>query len=83
MKGEKFNISGRQIRVLVAPLEWGLGHATRCIPIIRELLANDCKVLVGAESAAKELLQQEFPQLDFLPLRGYRMRYSRKRVWLL
>jgi uncharacterized protein (TIGR00661 family) len=82
MKGENFNISGQPPRVLVAPLEWGLGHATRCIPIIRELLANGCEVLIGAESAPKELLQKEFPQLIFLSLRGYRMRYSRRSKWL-
>ena len=82
MKGENFNISGRKARVLVAPLEWGLGHATRCIPIIHELLAGGCEVLIGAEGAAKTLLQQEFPQISFLPLRGYRMQYSRKSSWL-
>ncbi|HTE31004.1 MAG TPA: hypothetical protein VK666_11570, partial [Chryseolinea sp.] len=63
---------------MVAPLEWGLGHATRCIPIIRELLALDCEVLIGAEAAARALLEKEFPQLQFLTLKGYRLRYSRK-----
>ncbi len=81
MSGGKFNISDRKTRVLVAPLEWGLGHATRCIPIIRELLAQDCEVLIGAEAAAQALLEKEFPQLQILPLQGYRMRYSRKGWW--
>lgn len=81
MNGPNFNINGPKPRVLVAPLEWGLGHATRCIPIIRELVANGCEVLIGAEGAAKALLEQEFPQLVFLPLRGYRMQYSRKGSW--
>jgi len=26
-----FNILSKKRRVLVAPLDWGLGHATRCI----------------------------------------------------
>ena len=78
MSGEKFNISALKKRILVAPLEWGLGHATRCIPIITSLLEQDCEVLIGAEGAAKELLEREFPQLVFLTLKGYRMRYSRK-----
>ncbi len=82
MKGENFNISGHKLRVLVAPLEWGLGHATRCIPVINELIRLNCEVFIGAEGASLALLQKEFPQLTFLPLKGYRMQYSRKKYWL-
>ena len=82
MKAENFNISRHKTRVLVCPLEWGLGHATRCIPIIHELIRLNCDVLIGAEAAAKDLLQQEFPELAFLQLKGYRMQYSRKKFWL-
>jgi uncharacterized protein (TIGR00661 family) len=63
----------------VAPLDWGLGHATRCIPLIRVLLSQNCDVLIAAEGRVKILLEQEFPTLIFLPLRGYRIRYSRKK----
>ena len=37
-------------RVLIAPLDWGLGHATRCIPIIHALLANGYEVVIAADS---------------------------------
>jgi predicted glycosyltransferase len=63
-------------KVLVAPLDWGLGHATRCIPIIRELLAQNCSVLLAGEGKAKALLQLEFPQLPFVDLPGYRIEYA-------
>jgi UDP-N-acetylglucosamine transferase subunit ALG13 len=63
-------------RILVAPLDWGLGHATRCIPIIRELLALDCEVWLAGEGAQETLLQEEFPGLPFLQLEGYRARYA-------
>ena len=79
MKGGNFNKSGRKMRVLVAPLDWGLGHTTRCIPLIKELINNDCEVLLAAEGAAMYLLKLEFPQLELLHLKGYRMRYSRGR----
>ena len=82
MKDKNFNISGPKIRVLVAPLDWGLGHTTRCIPIISELLKQDCEVLIGAEGHSKALLEQEFPQLTFLALKGYNMLYSRNQFWL-
>jgi len=79
MDEEKINIPAGKSRILIAPLDWGLGHATRCIPIINELLANNCEVLVAAENGTKSLLQKEFPQLVFLPLAGYRIKYSYQR----
>ena len=34
--------------ILVAPLNWGLGHATRCIPIIKKLIANNYNVIIAS-----------------------------------
>jgi uncharacterized protein (TIGR00661 family) len=65
-------------KVLVAPLDWGLGHATRCIPIIREL-AKENEVVLATSGLALPLLKQEFPTLTFLELPSYRARYS---AWL-
>lgn len=69
-------------RVLVAPLDWGLGHATRCIPIIRQLLRRQCTVFLGGEDKTHQLLRQEFPGLSFVDLKGYRVEYS-KNKWTL
>lgn len=63
-------------RVLVAPLDWGLGHATRCVPIIRGLLQRGAQVWLAGEGAVQVLLQAEFPNLPFLPLEGYRVTYG-------
>ena len=64
-------------RLLIAPLDWGLGHATRCVPIIRDLLRNDCKVWLAGEGAQEKILREEFSSLPFLPLKGYRIKYSK------
>lgn len=68
-------------KVLVAPLDWGLGHATRCIPIIKML--KDCKaeVLIGAEGSAALLQNREFPNIKILPLKGYRIKYSKSKAF--
>jgi len=63
-------------KLLVAPLDWGLGHTTRCIPIIKELLANECTVWLAGEEHQGILLKKEFPDLNFLPLKGYRVKYA-------
>jgi len=68
--------------ILIAPLDWGLGHATRCIPIIHGLIQKNCNVLIAAEGRIQSLLSKEFPHLPFIELKGYRVTYS-KNSWLL
>lgn len=65
-------------KILIVPLDWGLGHATRDIPLIREMLNAGCQVFIAAEGKHAALLQQEFPQLTVLPLPGYRIQYAQK-----
>jgi uncharacterized protein (TIGR00661 family) len=64
------------IRVLVAPLDWGLGHATRCVPIIQAFLDAGCTVLIAAKDNTALLLRAEFPALELLELEGYNIAYS-------
>jgi uncharacterized protein (TIGR00661 family) len=65
----------KQKRILICPLDWGLGHATRCIPIIRLLLQKNAEVIIAADGRPLALLQQEFPQLQFIVFRGYSISY--------
>ena len=68
--------------VLVAPLDWGLGHATRCIPLIRALINAGFEVILAAENTQATLLKTEFPSLTCLALAGYRVKYSKQGGWL-
>lgn len=65
-------------RILVAPLNWGLGHATRCIPIIDALIAHDFEPIIASDGIALELLNKEFSNLRFLELPSYNITYSKK-----
>ncbi|HNS29344.1 MAG TPA: glycosyltransferase [Tenuifilaceae bacterium] len=49
-------------RVLVCPLGWGLGHASRVIPIISYLLQKGCTVTIAGDAQTLSLLQAQFPQ---------------------
>lgn len=69
-------------RVLVAPLNWGLGHATRCIPIIRKLEELGVEVLIASDGAALFLLRAEFPHLKAISLPSYKIRYFSKNMVL-
>jgi uncharacterized protein (TIGR00661 family) len=79
MKLENINSKGNKIRVLLAPLDWGLGHAARCIPIIYELLAMETEVIIAADGLIKNLLKKEFPDVVFTHLKGYNIRYGTTR----
>lgn len=63
-------------KLLLAPMDWGLGHATRCIPLVKALLEKGCRVSLAGEGLQRALLREEFPDLPFLELTGYRVRYS-------
>jgi uncharacterized protein (TIGR00661 family) len=64
------------MRILVCPLNWGLGHATRCVPVINHLLEKGIEVVIGADGAPLHLLKAMFPNLKFILLEGYRISYS-------
>ncbi|SNR39324.1 conserved hypothetical protein [Dokdonia pacifica] len=66
------------VNILVAPLNWGLGHATRCIPIIHALLADGYQVIIASDGIALALLQKEFPELLSVKLPSYDIEYAKK-----
>jgi predicted glycosyltransferase len=71
----------RNKRVLVAPLNWGLGHATRCMPIINELLRQNVEVVIASDGTALELLKKEYPNLKYLELPAYNVSYRTKNMF--
>ena len=64
--------------ILVAPLNWGMGHASRCIPIIQALLDTSFNVILASDGVSLQLLKKEFPQLDYVELPSYNIRYPKK-----
>jgi len=68
-------------RILIAPVNWGLGHATRCIPIINALIAYNFEVIIASDGNALKLLKKEFPNLITLELPSYDIKYSKKELY--
>ncbi len=62
--------------IFVSPLSWGLGHATRDIPIIRELLKRKHKITIASSGSSLVFLQEEFPECEFLKFPDYPTPYS-------
>jgi len=68
--------------ILIAPLNWGLGHATRMIPIISHSLSVGKKVTLASDGDALELLRREFPDLDYYELPAYDIKYAKRNTSL-
>ena len=64
-------------RILIAPLNWGLGHATRCIPIINALKAHQFEPIIASDGIALSLLRKEFPNLQSIELPSYEITYPK------
>ena len=64
-------------KILVAVLNWGLGHATRCIPLIRELQHFDFQPIIGSDGKALDFLKEEFPNLKYYELTSLQFSFSK------
>lgn len=76
----------RRLKVLIAPLDWGLGHTTRCIPLAQTFIQLGVTVFFAGNATQKRVLLQQFPGSPFLDLEGYNIQYSktaRGLVWKL
>jgi uncharacterized protein (TIGR00661 family) len=70
----------RSPRILVCPLDWGLGHATRCIPLIEEIQRQGGTVLIGASGNPLTLLAEALPNLERIHFPGFQARYPKKNL---
>ena len=73
------------MKILIAPLNWGLGHASRCIPLIRQWLKEGHEVVLGGDGNSLLLLRKHFPQLRFCQFAPLRLHYSKShsQVWAI
>lgn len=70
-------------KICIAPLDWGLGHATRCIQLVKALMQLDYHIYIASEGYHEVILREALPGATFLPLAGYRIQYSKEGKWFL
>ncbi len=73
----------KKYTVLVCPLDWGIGHATRCVPIINELIKQDYNVIIGADKRPLDFLKTEFQNLKFVSFSGTTIYYPANKFMAL
>jgi len=76
-------LSEKQPVVLVAALDWGLGHATRCIPIIKKMQEYPVTLRLAGSGASGHLLRSAFPDLPYSEIPARSIRYARSAGGLL
>jgi len=68
--------------IFIAPLDWGLGHATRCVPLIKKL-SIDNTIILGITPLTRLIFDNEFPELKKIHIEPYRISYSKRLPILL
>ena len=63
--------------VLVSPLDWGIGHASRVVPVINKLIENNFKIILGISGRSGEFLKSAFPDLSYISLPFTNIRYGK------
>lgn len=64
-------------KILIGCLDWGLGHTTRSMAIIQQLISQSAMVYVAANETQQKILKQQFPELQYLSLSGYNIQYGK------
>ena len=64
------------MKILIAPLNWGLGHATRCVPLVRQYLEQGDEVVLAGDGDSLLVLQHHFPHLRVISLPSLELRYT-------
>lgn len=71
------------MKILVSPLDWGLGHATRIVPIIRRLQKKGHTIDIAGSGKSIALLRLEFPELQCFELKSFSPIFFKKNAqWL-
>ncbi len=68
---------GKESFILFGVLNWGLGHATRSIPIIGALREQGFTPVLASDGEALQYLKTTFPDLPSAELPSYNIHYSR------
>lgn len=73
------------MKILVAPLNWGLGHASRCVPLVQQFIDEGHEVIIGGDGESLTLLRKHFPKLRYVYLAPLKLRYGkgRRQVWTM
>ena len=69
--------------ILVSPLEWGLGHTVRLVPVIDDLVRKGHRVIIASDGRSLSFLRFRFPELSWVRMPFYPVRYPENKSFFL
>lgn len=64
--------------ILICPLQWGLGHTTRCIAVAYQLKLAGCNVHFACSPKQRNWIESELNGSHVISFWSYNIRYTRK-----
>lgn len=71
----------KHARILLSPLNWGLGHVSRTVPIIQALIKNQNEVIICCDENQESFYRHFFPSLWYVPHEGYPFQFKGNGRW--
>jgi len=68
---------GTKQNILICPLEWGLGHAARMIPLAVKLREQNFNVIIGTGKEHQALYRTEIIGIECIDFPGFKPGYSK------
>ena len=65
-------------KILLSPLNWGMGHVSRCIALIEKLKKKNV-VIVACDRQQREILEQYHSEIEFIELLGYPFQFNERK----
>lgn len=66
-------------RILIAALDWGMGHTTRLVALLKQLLAQENQLIFAGNQAQCQFIKAEFPEIELADLSGYEIQLDSKK----
>jgi hypothetical protein len=67
----------RRLNILICPLEWGLGHSGRMIPLARKLQERQNNIFIGTGKEHRSFFRNELSEITYIDFQGFKTDYSR------
>ncbi len=65
-------------KILIAPMDWGLGHTSRCIPLAQHYHSQGHHIFFAGNALQQQLFTASCPFVTTLDLDGYRISYPQE-----
>lgn len=67
----------KALNILISPLDWGLGHASRMIPLLRQLEAQGHHLMIGVSELTRPFIKEHIPNAHYYAAPSYGIKYSK------